>query len=76
MSRASERWGVDFPATSVWVIGDTPRDVECGKFHGTRTLAVATGYHDSDSLRAAGPDVVVENFSDHERVAEVILSGP
>lgn len=73
MGRATERWGVDFPPESVWVIGDTPRDVACGKFHGTRTLAVATGYFDEESLRAAEPDAVVENFSDHRRVAEVIL---
>jgi phosphoglycolate phosphatase len=75
MSRAADRWGVEFQADSVWVIGDTPRDVACGKHHGTRTLGVATGYFDSGRLRAAGADVVVENFSDHERVAEVILSG-
>jgi phosphoglycolate phosphatase len=75
MTRAADHWGIDFPASAVWVIGDTPRDVACGKHHGTRTLGVATGYHSSDSLRAAGADVVVENFQDHERVAEVLLDG-
>jgi phosphoglycolate phosphatase-like HAD superfamily hydrolase len=75
MSRARDRWGVDFPADSVWVLGDTPRDVACGKHHGLRTLAVATGHYDSDRLRATGADIVVENFSDPGRVAEVILKG-
>ncbi len=76
MSRASDRWGVDFPPASVWVIGDTPRDVACGKHHGTRTLAVATGYYDSEQLGTTGADVVVKNFTDPERVAELMLAGP
>lgn len=73
VERAAERWGVKFSAESVWIIGDTPRDVACGKYHGARTLAVATGYFDAESLRATRADVVVEDFSDHRRVAELIL---
>ena len=74
MERARMEWGFDFPADSVWVIGDTPRDVACGKYHGTRTLAVATGYYDVGVLRETGADLVVGDFSDHERVANLILS--
>jgi len=74
MERATGNWGVNFEADAVWVIGDTPRDVECGKHHGTRTMAVATGHFDAPSLRETGADEVLEDFSDHDRVAEVILS--
>ena len=37
----------DLPTPEVLVVGDTPRDVACGKFQGTRTVAVATGRFDA-----------------------------
>jgi phosphoglycolate phosphatase-like HAD superfamily hydrolase len=64
MVRASERWGVDFPPGSVVVVGDTPRDVACGKHGGTRTVAVATGRYSMEDLAAAGPDAVIPDLSD------------
>ncbi len=73
MERAAGNWGVEFDAESVWVIGDTPRDVACGKAHGTRTLAVATGYFDTDHLRETDADVVMESFADVDAVLEVVL---
>ena len=39
-------------AELVYVIGDTPADVECGKAIGARTLAVATGSHSVADLAA------------------------
>ena len=41
--RALERHSVNFAADDVWVIGDTPHDIACGKIIGARTLAVGTG---------------------------------
>ncbi|MFP3948847.1 MAG: HAD family hydrolase, partial [Longimicrobiales bacterium] len=41
--RAREHWGVSFAPEAVVVIGDTPRDVACGRSGGHRTVAVATG---------------------------------
>ncbi|MFM1942540.1 MAG: hypothetical protein RI897_1522 [Verrucomicrobiota bacterium] len=43
----------------VLVIGDTPRDVECGRAIGARVLAVATGGAKEDELRASKPDWLV-----------------
>jgi phosphoglycolate phosphatase-like HAD superfamily hydrolase len=48
----------------VWVIGDTPIDVGCGRAIGARTIAVATGNHTWDELAAARPDHLVADFSD------------
>lgn len=73
IERAVGTWGVDFDGQSVWVIGDTPRDVACGKYHGTRTLAVATGYFDRYQLAATGADFVFDDFADVDAVVEVIL---
>lgn len=74
LSRARETWGVDFGPQDVLVLGDTPRDVACGKREGLRTLAVATGHHDADSLRATGADHVVENFSDTAAIVALLVA--
>jgi phosphoglycolate phosphatase-like HAD superfamily hydrolase len=58
--------------SDVWVIGDTPDDVSSGRAHGTRTLAVATGSHDLESLARSGADVVLPDFSDTGRVVEIL----
>lgn len=42
-------------ADRVYVIGDTPHDVSCGKAIGARVVAVATGGYTLDQLRATEP---------------------
>lgn len=39
----------------VFVIGDTPHDIECAKAIGARTIAVATGGYTIDELQACHP---------------------
>ena len=68
---ALERFDVQTPGAA-WVIGDTPEDVASGRAQGTRTLAVATGRHDVDSLRRCQPDVVLEDFADVDRVVDIL----
>ena len=74
LSRAAETWGVRFETDCVFVVGDTPHDVQCGKHHGTRTVAVATGHFDEEQLEAAGADVVFEDFSKVSAVLEILLA--
>ncbi|HLJ10546.1 MAG TPA: HAD family hydrolase [Planctomycetaceae bacterium] len=52
----------------VWVIGDTPTDVSCGRAIGARTIAVATGNHTLEELSAAAPDHLAPDFSDPEPI--------
>jgi phosphoglycolate phosphatase len=47
---------------AVYVIGDTPADVECGKAIGARTIAVASGWHSPDELTATEPCIVLERI--------------
>jgi phosphoglycolate phosphatase len=49
-------------AEAIYVIGDTPADVECGKAIGARTIAVASGWHSLDDLAAAEPWLVLERI--------------
>ncbi len=48
----------------VFVIGDTPLDVRCARAIGARVVAVATGIHTSEQLRAASPDLTLADLSD------------
>jgi phosphoglycolate phosphatase len=66
--RALEHHRVEFAAANVWVIGDTPHDIACGKIIGARTLAVATGGYTLDHLRTHSPTVVLEDLSDTAEV--------
>ena len=50
----------------VWVIGDTPGDVSCGRAINARTIAVATGNHSLDELAATAPDYLATDFSNPE----------
>jgi phosphoglycolate phosphatase-like HAD superfamily hydrolase len=57
------------------VIGDTPRDVECGRACGMRTLAVATGTrYTLDDLRRCSPDLAVPTLEDTAAVMSWINS--
>jgi phosphoglycolate phosphatase-like HAD superfamily hydrolase len=73
LERAFEAWGVRFPSESAVIVGDTHRDVECGKHHGTRTVAVATGRVPRERLETAGADAVFDDFSDVASVMEALL---
>ena len=73
VGRATEHWGVAFPSRDVVIIGDTPRDVACGRHHGTRTVAVATGRFDARTLGDTGADVVLEDLAKTERALEALL---
>lgn len=48
-----------FPLERIYVIGDTPHDVHCGKAIGARTVAVASGEFSEGDLRALDPWWVV-----------------
>ncbi len=53
----------------VWVIGDTPADVQCGRAIGANVIAVGTGFCERDDLIASSPDHFFEDFS---KVADFI----
>jgi phosphoglycolate phosphatase-like HAD superfamily hydrolase len=74
IQRANQAWGAVFPPSSVVVIGDTPRDVSCGKHGGTRTVAVATGRHEVERLAAEEPDRVLDDLSDLDGSLDALLT--
>jgi phosphoglycolate phosphatase len=48
----------------VWVIGDTPLDVQCARAIGAKVVAVCTGSHCYDELHASSPELLLRDFSD------------
>jgi phosphoglycolate phosphatase-like HAD superfamily hydrolase len=59
-------------AETIYVIGDTPADVECGQAIGARTIAVASGWHSADDLAAAEPWTVLEQIPEPARFRELV----
>jgi phosphoglycolate phosphatase-like HAD superfamily hydrolase len=56
----------------VFVIGDTPHDIACGKVIGAQTIGVATGGYTVDELRACKPTAVFTDLSDTTAVLAVL----
>jgi phosphoglycolate phosphatase len=60
-------------ADRVWVIGDTPLDVQCARAIGARVAAVATGLHTCEQLAATKPDLLFTDLSDPMPLLRLIL---
>jgi phosphoglycolate phosphatase len=72
LERIAASGGPSFSAADAVVIGDTPLDVACAAFCGARSIAVATGSHSVDQLRAAGADVVMKDLGDTTAVLRLL----
>ena len=59
-----------------FVIGDTPRDIECAKAHDVKAVAVATGNYSMDDLRAHQPDLCFADLGDQRAVLEALGLAP
>jgi phosphoglycolate phosphatase len=71
-ARAKEKHGRQFSASEIDVIGDTPRDIACGKTFGARTIAVATGTWKRDQLAKYEPDFLIDDLSDVEGIIDTL----
>jgi phosphoglycolate phosphatase len=74
MANVIQCGGPSVRSSEVVVIGDTPLDIACAAAAGAHSIAVATGSHTSDDLRAVGAEVVFEDLSDTPRVLAVLAS--
>ena len=55
-----------------WVVGDTPRDLQAAREAGVRCILVATGNWAFADLAGLGADAVFEDFSDVERLLDLV----
>jgi len=73
-ARALEVRGIAFPPEAITILGDTPRDIECGRVIGARTVAIATGDYSAAELAEHGPDLLFEDLSETDRVLRELFS--
>jgi phosphoglycolate phosphatase-like HAD superfamily hydrolase len=73
LRRAKEKLGIDFPPERVWIIGDTPHDVACGKAIGAKTIAVATGAFSVEELAKLNPTHVFADFTNPQALVDVVV---
>ncbi len=64
LRRASQKYGCDFSPQQVFIIGDTPHDIQCAQVIGARAVAVATGKFSLQQLQAHQPDLLLNDLSD------------
>jgi phosphoglycolate phosphatase len=69
---ATERAGVAPDVSRTFVIGDTPRDVECAQALGAGSIGVATGQYDVDELVAAGAWRAVERLPEPDAFRKLV----
>jgi phosphoglycolate phosphatase len=72
LSRFEERCRRKIRVNESVIVGDTPRDVQCAKIYGARSLGVATGPHSIDELKEAGADYVMKDLSSYETLSRFL----
>ena len=76
LRRAMQLHGKTFISATTVIVGDTPKDIACGKALGSQTLAVATGRFSVDQLRAHGPTMVVDCFETPLKILSQLKGDP
>jgi len=61
--KAERKISRTIPPSDVFVIGDTPLDVDAGNRAGFKTVGVGTGSYTADQLLAAGASVAVDDLA-------------
>lgn len=56
------------PSWQLWVVGDTPLDVQCARAIGARVVAVGSGFASLEDLAAAEPDYLFRDLADPSRL--------
>ena len=70
--KAEQLTGYIFKGKDVVIIGDSVRDVDCGKQLNALTIAVATGFHSEEELLSKNPDYLFKNLKDYGKVLNII----
>jgi phosphoglycolate phosphatase len=73
-ARAEARHGAELAPEEIVLVGDTPRDVDAARAHGTRAVGVATGRYSERELDEAGAHAVLPDLSDLAAVLAAVTS--
>jgi len=72
---AKETCGPSLRDERIYVIGDTPHDIRCGRAIGARTVAVASGPVSHSALDAAGPWLLLSRMPEPRRFMDLLGLG-
>lgn len=69
VERIQKQLGFDLGRHQFIVIGDTPRDIDCAKHFGAKSLAVGTGrFYSQEAIHSHEPDAFLPDLSDLDEV--------
>jgi phosphoglycolate phosphatase-like HAD superfamily hydrolase len=71
LERFEKKLNTKFLIQHVYVIGDTPFDIQSARLHGVKTVGVATGFHPIEQLIPEKPDFLFQNLQDTEEVIKI-----
>lgn len=72
LQRAALHAGQPIATTNTFIIGDTPRDIQCAKANDCQCICVATGRYSAQQLREAGGSVVYQSLEDYGPALDVL----
>ena len=72
MKNAEEMTSAKFQGKDVVIIGDSIRDIDCGKEVNALTIAVATGPHSQQELAEHKPNFLFEDLKNYKKVLAAI----
>lgn len=72
LARVKEFRGFDLTPDDVWVVGDTPRDLEAARAGRARCLLVASGGFGVEQLRDLGADATVVDLANTVQVVDLL----
>ncbi len=72
LQRFTRHYGLSIDPENVYVIGDTPSDINCTKPHNVRSVAVGAAHYTVDQLKKHDPDFLVESLEDTEQLLSII----
>jgi phosphoglycolate phosphatase-like HAD superfamily hydrolase len=72
IKKADQLTGARFEGKDIVIVGDSIRDIECGKKLNALTIAVATGFHSEEELTSRKPDYLFKNLKDYRKVLKTI----
>ncbi len=72
IDRGRQRYGSDIPDPRVFIIGDSPLDIQAAHYNGVPCIAVLTGWSPREELEAHTPHAILPDLADHQVLLQVL----
>ncbi len=71
LNEAEAHYGVTFKPENVYIIGDSQYDISCARRLGMKSIGVATGWTDFETLAESQPDYLFHDLSDYDKIIKL-----